>query len=326
MSTPTNFQSRVPHVQPNSAVSASNTAAATRALEARTNYLRDALARAAAGSTLQLDDQPLAADVLSGQVVYWDSSNACFAQALAAVTVDENGALLLLDTADAIGIVLDKRSGNIGRVGLFGLFALTPEQIGNLIGDAQPVAGRYYLSAAVPGHVTLQRPPVTVVVARLFSPADDCDSHSLVFFSPQLRDFVEDHVHYQFELAAAPAGDHAPPAEGQVHVITNPDVEKQGWLPADHESFNDHAPPGAVFGYNLLAQPALLAAWPPLPPTSAVLETFRDDPGFPMASRVLTSHVLFDRCPGRRCWTRTRQRTPRRLPVQIQTWSCSCRS
>ncbi len=96
-----------------------------------------------------------------------------------------------------------------------------------------------------------------------------------MFINPQLKDFLENHIHYQFHLTPYPAGTHVPPVPGEHHEITSPDPEARGWLPADHASFNGTAPPGAQFGYNLKAHGELNRLWPPLPESAAVLEMYQ---------------------------------------------------
>jgi hypothetical protein len=80
-----------------------------------------------------------------------------------------------------------------------------------------------------------------------------------------MKDFIEDHIHYRFSLAALPAGDHVSPGAGGTHTITNPDVTQRGWLPAGHSSFGGTAPTGARFGYNLSVDAAVSNIWPPIP-------------------------------------------------------------
>jgi hypothetical protein len=88
---------------------------------------------------------------------------------------------------------------------------------------------------------------------------------------PQVRDFLESHVHYRFELVTRIAGTGS--VVNNRHVIDVPDVAMQGWLPANHPTFRrnsadpttSYAPAGAVFGYNIKAHAAVARVWPPVP-------------------------------------------------------------
>lgn len=272
---PRQFPSRVRHVQPNSPVSAGNTSASTRDLEARTNYLHEIIEAIEAGQLLVRRDQALSSAVLEGMAVYWDATNKQFAPAIAAVQNDPtSGVFVTLPSSDCLGLCLVKDNPNSGTIALVGVLTMTPTDLANLI-DGPIGPGRYYLSATTPGKLVQQRPPVSVAVAFVLGPADDCETNSVVFINPQMRDFLEDHIHYQFHLAAKPAGVHVPPVPGEQHVITSPDIHEKGWLPADHASFKGTAPPGAKFGYNLKADIALNRVWPPIPATAALLEMYQ---------------------------------------------------
>jgi hypothetical protein len=268
------FQS-VHHVQPNSPVSAENTAQSTRELEARTNQLQEQLDGVAAGMVLQLSNRAISAAVVEGAAVYWDATNSVFAPALAGATHDAaTGTYVATDGSDVLGVCLHKEDANTGTIVFAGFAELTPDKVLNLFG-AGATPGRYYLSATTAGRLTRQRPGITIAVAYLLGPATACDTNSWVYILPQHRNFLEDHVHYQLELTALPAGSHTPPDVGESHVITDADAELPGWLPAADASFNGTAPAGAIFGYNVAADTALSLVWPPLPTSSAAIEILR---------------------------------------------------
>ena len=270
------FENSVKHVQPGSAVNASNTSRPTRDLEARTNYLKEILDSIEAGRLLTRREQTFHPDVLEGEAVFWDDEAKQFDRALAAVENDpETSTFVAKKSADCLGICLFKDSPTGGTVGTVGMAKIPASILANMV-IGSPTPGRYYLSGASAGKLVSQRPPVTVAVVYILGPADDCETDSWVFILPQMRDFLEDHIHYQFDLVAAPAGDHVPPAEGEAHVITNADDTQQGWLPADDASFGGFAPTGAKFGYNIAAHGALNRVWPPLPAEASILEMLRN--------------------------------------------------
>lgn len=263
------------HVQQNSGVTASNTSQSTRELEARTNELQAQLDVAAAGMLLQWELRKVSTSVIEGTAVFWNAATSQFEPAMAGAEHDTATGLYVPTAAsDVLGVCLHKENSTTGTVIFAGFAEMTPTQVANLFGEAAAV-GRYYLSAVTAGKLVTQRPSITVAVAYLLGPANACDVNSWVYILPQHRNFLEDHVHFQLDLTAAPAGEHVPPEYGDSHVITDADAAMAGWLPASHSSFGGTAPAGAVFGYNIAADTALSAVWPPMPPSSAVLEILR---------------------------------------------------
>lgn len=265
-----NFPNGVRHVQRNEAVSASVTSRPTKDLEKRTNYLREAVVAIEEGRLLVWKGQRVALAVQEGQPVYWDAANQCYDQALAAVTTDAvSGTLVPRPSCDCTGLCLRKTSATTADIAVAGVAHFT--DLTPMVAEHPATPGRYYLSAADPGKLTLQKPPVTIPVCVIFGPTDACDENSWVYIMPQLKDFQENHVHYRFDLYCRPAGTHAPPVPGQDHVITDADPTEKGWLPADDPSFGGRAPTGAKFGYNLARHQELARVWPPIPLQSAVL-------------------------------------------------------
>lgn len=295
-----NFASRVNHVQPSSPVSASNTSQATRDLEKRTNYLSEIIAAVEAGQLLTMENQPVSSDVTEGTAVYWDSDNKQYAPAIAAaVNNPDTSSYVQAASAECLGICASKSNSTTGTIALMGILQITPAIVTQLFG-AGATPGQYYLSAVEAGKLVLQKPPVTVAVAYLLGPADACEENSWMIIHPQVRDFLEDHIHYQINLVPSPAGTHIPPLTSEPHEITDPDDTLPGWLPADHASFNGTAPTGAKFGYNIAAHSALSQVWPPLPITAAVLEMFQPTLSgapekFEGLERVPASMVQFDK-------------------------------
>lgn len=233
-----------------------------RHLDQNVRYLLGLLDAAAAGSTVYARRQTVEAEAAVGMPVYLDAAAAAFRRAVAAADVDQvTGVVSTSASSQVWGIVAAKHSATLADVLLFGLADVDISAA--VVGP--PAAGTYYLSGAAPGRLVAQRPPVSVPVLRR-------TPDGRVFVQPQFVDFLDRHVHYRFDLKCAPAGTHTQPTAGGLHAVADPDAGRRGWLPADHPAFAGKAPPGAVFGYNLAADPALAAAWPPVPLTSAVLE------------------------------------------------------
>lgn len=259
------WTNNVPHVRSGEPVSAGVTGRSTRALEQRDNYLKERLDASALGKAVFDVDAPVAPDVKEGQPVFWNSKNYRYELALAAVEPDETtGVLVTQPSTECLGILYAKTGAAQGHVVYSGIVKLSA--LSNAITGAI-LPGRYYLSSSTPGQLVKQRPPITVAVCYVLGAKETCADDPWVAVNPQMRDFLEDHIHYRFSLVCRPAGTHDPDAaygDGR-HVITDADATEQGWLPADHESFNGKAPPLAVFGYNMAAHPELQRIWPPVP-------------------------------------------------------------
>lgn len=266
-----NWLHRVKHVNPGEPVQAGIVGRPDRTLEDRTDYLKDRLDAAELGRALFDMGATVAPDVLPGQPVFWNYTTQRYEKALAAIEVDEaTQALVVQPSSDCVGICYQKRSENQADIVLRGIVAM-PE-LSNAIGETiEP--GRYYLSGTEPGKLVQQRPAVSVYVCYVQGPKDNCSDVPSVVVMPHVKDFIDDHTHYRFDLYCRPAGTNSVAVENgqQVHYITNPNPELPGWLPADHPSFNGKAPAGAVFGYNLTEHLALSRVWPPLPIQSVAM-------------------------------------------------------
>jgi hypothetical protein len=237
------------------------------ALEERTNYLKQRLDAAGAGQALFDSDASIAPDVKEGQPVFWNATTQQYELALAAVENDETTQTLVIQaSADCLGIVYRKKSPTLGDIVLRGIVQL-PALANAVDGTIEP--GRYYLSSETPGKLVKQRPPATVGVCYVQGPKDNCSDNPWVVVMPQVRDFLESHIHYRFELVPRAAGTIVT-SNGKVS-ITAADPTKQGWLPANHATFRGKAPAGAVFGYNIPAEMALLRVWPPMPMSAVAM-------------------------------------------------------
>lgn len=255
----------ITHVTPGEPVDAEIVNRPDRTIAERTEYLKDRLDAAALGQAIFDVDATISPDVLPGQPVYWNAQSQRYEKALAAVENDNaTQTLVVQPSSDCLGLLYKKKNATLGDVVLRGIVQL-PE-IANAVNGVVET-GRYYLSSEEPGRLVKQRPPATVSICYVQGVKENCDDKPWVVVMPQIRDFLEDHIHYRFELVNRPAGVHDPDAAASTgrHAITSPDPELQGWLPADHASFNGKAPAGAVFGYNMKKQANLARVWPPQP-------------------------------------------------------------
>jgi hypothetical protein len=248
-----NWLHNIKHVNPGEPVQAGIVSRPDRTLEERTDYLKDRLDAAALGKVLVDSNATIAPNVLPGQPVYWNWTEHRYECALAAAGPDpETQTIVVHPSSDCVGICLTKRSETLGDIVLRGIVDI-PELQNAITGPITP--GRYYLSAAEPGKLVKQRPPVTVTVCHVQGPKDSCTTVPRVVVMPNLRDFIDEHTHYRFELVTTQAATQNDP----------------GWLPAAHSVFNGKAPAGAVFGYNMSQHTALSQSWPPVPVQSVAM-------------------------------------------------------
>jgi hypothetical protein len=259
---------KVAFVKPGDTVSAGNVNRPARNLEERTQYLKERLDGLQQNSAVIGWDQPVRADVLVCQPVYWNAVDHVWDLAMAGAEQNADGAFVATPASNARGLVLSKPTATSAHIVMFGLVPLS--DLANAI-DGEITPGSYYLSAADPGKLTQQRPPVGVYICTVLGVIDRCSDLSFVHVAPAIRDFQFDHTHYRFDLTCLPAGTASPPTYGDAHYIADPDESLPGWLPANHESFGGHAPIGAQFGYNLTAHPTLSRIWPPIPLGAASL-------------------------------------------------------
>lgn len=237
----------------------------TRQLHANVEYIWEVLQAVEVGSTLYARRVTVETAAVKGTPVYFNTTRQRFERGLAVLdSTPTSGVLQTAASAGIWGVVAEKFNDTLADVLLCGYAEL---DISGVVSGAV-TAGLYYLSGQTEGMLVKQRPPVSVPVLR-------SDGNGKVFLMPQFVDFLDRHVHYKFPLTCAPAGTHTPPDMGEHHVITDGDDSLPGWLPADHEVFEGHAPDGAMFGYNLNAHESLKNAWPPLPTSSASLILLR---------------------------------------------------
>lgn len=266
-----NWLHNIKHVNPGEPVQAGVVSRPDRTLEDRTDYLKDRLDAAALGKILVDSDATICSSVMPGQPVYWNWTEKRYEPALAAVASDpETQTLVVQPSSDCVGICLRKRSATLGDIVLRGIVDI-PDLANAIDGPITP--GRYYLSAVDAGKLVKQKPAVTVTVCHVQGPKDSCTTVPRVVVMPHIRDFIDDHTHYRFDLAPTAAGTTTTNTVDDVTrvTITSPNPALPGWLPATHAIFNGKAPNGAVFGYNLSQHATLSNVWPPLPLQSVAM-------------------------------------------------------
>lgn len=257
------WKPNISRIRTGDAVSPGNANRAPRELERRTNYLKERIDGIENAEALVAWHAPICPDVLENQPVFWNTDTRRFELAIAGAELDAASQQYQPTVeSNCLGVLLTKVTATSGHVAIQGIIPLNAVE--NAI-DGDVLPGRYYLSAVEAGKLVRQRPAQASYVLTVLGQKDSCEDRVYAYVSPHLRDTGNDHIHYRFSLACVPAGTVTPPAEGEAHVITDPDDTVRGWLPADHESFDGHAPAGAAFGYNLAAHEELGRLWPPLP-------------------------------------------------------------
>lgn len=229
-------------------------------LAERTQYLKDRLDAAAVGEGLTLFSQPIASTISEKDVVYYNATQERYELALAEAVEDAAGILRTGVRAYVVGIVIRKLSTAAADILIQGRYNGLTLTDGNGTALAE---GNYYLSGTEAGRLVSLRPAVGIYVCSVTGQG--------IVVNPIPREVLEDHLHYRFELAIDPAG--TPVCHDNNRVsIEYADSDREGWLPADDPIFQGTAPPGAFFGYNLLADPVVNSAWPPQPLLGAYLE------------------------------------------------------
>jgi hypothetical protein len=255
------FKSLIQLITDGQDVSAATINRILRDLQGNTVYIKDVLEASLLGTAVFAREQTVETDASVGMAVYYNAETQQFERALAEASVDSTtGVLAISEKAKPWGVVYYKHNSTLADIILTGSGSV---DISNAI-DGDVEAGTYYLSSTTPGFLVKTEPPVTIPVLQ-------ADGEGLVFVKTNYHDSLEGHKHFAYNLKCVPAGDHETPSPGDPHEITNADDEIEGWLPADHASFDGNAPDGAAFGYNLSASP-LRGVWPPFPLQSVHLE------------------------------------------------------
>jgi hypothetical protein len=271
----------------------------TQQLAQRTEYLKQIVDNIEAGSTLWMYNQPISSEVSAGDAVYYDNGQAKFRPARAAVTQETTGGYTTNPSTFAQGIVHTKVTSTSAHIILRGYSADLKTIIGKDPGD-------YYLSGSVAGDVVAERPGVAMYVCTI--------TDNGVFVNPVVRDILEDHTHYRFELAQLASGVTVTDNGDGTKTLSGGDSDSEGWLPADHAVFDSNAPSGAVFGYNISANVKLQGAWPPQPMENVYLEW--DGVGVDSSSYIIDENGLW--------WTTNC--TNHVLPWEVMSYSSSSSS
>lgn len=248
---------------------------AVRELDSNVRYVKEIVETALMGQTLFSRFRTVDPTVNVGHAVFYNGLTQQFERAQAAVVTDPlTGTLIMAPSGYPWGIVSRKLSANKADILLQGVASI---DMSNAI-DGTPAAGMYFLSGVEPGKLVQQQPPVSVPVCLIAGPGETTGTTE-VYVHTNLRDMLDNHKHYRFDLVTSPSGDTTPPSTGARHAISNADNTVEGWLPADDAIFEGKAPQGAVFGYNISVS-AMANLWPPIPVDGSYLEWNRGEESF----------------------------------------------
>lgn len=263
------WTNKVEHVRDGEPVEARVDSRPTRALEDQARYLKDRVDGIENKEALVAYDSAVEPELTVGMAVHWNGVRSRFERALAGFEFNQQTRTLETSPlSDVLGVVLYKHSAEVADILLYGKGSIN---IASVLDDSLPASpGRYFLSGKIKGKLS-RRPSIADVAVLHY------DGAGMAFVQPQLRDGPSNHVHYEFDLYLDPCGDSPAPGINGRHSIINVDNSKQGWLPADHSSFNGLAPAKAAFGYNLKTHTALYNVFPPMPAESASLTLFKVD-------------------------------------------------
>ena len=177
-------------------------------LIARTEYLKQVLDASASRTNVAIANATLSADGGAvpklGQPVYRVPGGNAYAQAKATVgAVDESKWFWADHQAMAVGVVGSTPSGTSATVVLSGYISFgSGLDVADVIADADPESGRYFLSA-VAGKLTAAPTGPIIYVC-------DCEIVNgkvvSMLVNPQYRDTGESHIHRAFVLSGLPLG------------------------------------------------------------------------------------------------------------------------
>jgi hypothetical protein len=253
-------------IQDGELVRAAITNRPTQQNDTNIRFLRDLFEAAMLGETVFARNRTVEKDTKVGMAVFYNAVTQQYERAQAGVDVSATGLLETTPATQVWGIVYRKLNDTLADILLGGTADVNLSQAI----DGTPEPGKvYYLSGASKGKLVAIRPPVGVTVLQVAG-ANANGTHN-VYVNTKFHDLLEAHRHYKIELVSEPAGSVTPPVSGERHVITSPDPDVEGWLPAGHATFGGKAPAGAAFGYNI-AVSKLHHLWPPLPVEGAYLE------------------------------------------------------
>lgn len=177
-------------------------------LIARTEYLKRVLDASASHTNVAIATATLSADGGAvpklGQPVYRVPGGNAYAQAKATVgAVDESKWFWADQQAMAVGVVGSTPSGTSATVVLSGYISFGAGiPVADVIVDADPESGRYFLSATAGKLTAAPTGPIIYVC--------DCEIANgkvvSMLVSPQYRDTGESHIHRAFVLSGKPVG------------------------------------------------------------------------------------------------------------------------
>jgi len=186
------------------------------ALVQRTDYLKALLETISgeppfesvrlSGVALSTTDEPTVYDF-----VYLEETTGHFAPAQATAIPSAIEAYASAGmTAYAVGLLVDA-AGGFGTVVTYGKIDLSSVLLSTLLETNEVFRdGPYFLSTAEPGKMTANPRGPAIYLGYFLEDASNPGFGNFAALAPQLKDIWQAHLHYNFALAAQPAGDNEP--------------------------------------------------------------------------------------------------------------------
>jgi hypothetical protein len=215
------WASTIRFVQPTDPVASSVVNSPLNTLAERTNYLKAIIENITTNEFNYLSNVAVADTTVAGNIVYWNSATNKFDRALAAwddIFLNSDGTLKPSESSVIAGILAYKHTTGTGSIVLGG-YIRGFANLSQLFGTASPAKGVYYLSSSIPGTVTQNPPPLSILTVQY------CGDGNILIPTVRFEHSTHDHKKYN--------------------------LKNTKWLAANTTNFpNYDIPAGATFGYN----------------------------------------------------------------------------
>lgn len=256
------FNKNVPLIVDGTPVSAGTVNPSIAALTNQTASIRDFIDLTALGAAIAVREAVLEPEAQVGFAVHL-ADDGVYRRGLAATAFDAGGVTTGVARSGFVaGIVYEKTGPTSGVVVIGGRVEISAADLAAASVTGVPATGPLYVSgiSSLPGRLQVTKPPIGIHVAVCSGPT--ATGRYVLHVQPSPRQALEDHIHFKFNLV----------------MMNSFNVNTAGWINVAQTSlFNStfsgmNIPVGAVAGYIITADPALNAAWPPIPITGVYLD------------------------------------------------------
>lgn len=281
----TEYPSKIDNIQNGEAVNAGVTNRPIDQLAQRTQSLLEKVDNGLFGSANFAYDAPIENDALPGMAVYLDDTG-IWRKGYATTEIDASGVETgVARSAFISGVVQNRHSSVLADIVLCGKFTISAADLLAVMVDGVITTGQIFLSGTPgkKGFLTAYQPPIGVYVGVVAGP--DASNNYTFLVNPSPRKVLEDHVHIRVDLAMVHVTDYRVPG----WITINAGAISSSSSTTLHSSSSSgniiksgdpgvimfegkNIPAGAVYGYNIEADPVLSKFWPPLPLSGVYLE------------------------------------------------------